>query len=327
MIQESAALIIKMISSLHFALFIGIWGFQQLLERSSPHYFSSSDPPLTFSSTSEQLCASLYVNTYALIAWVFFSVLPSAPQEILSIQTAPGYSKMQTIHNIDGSLSINIETCRNSYVLQMAGLPTNVWLHVGMSLGSQQALASVITWAGVQIVQSQPLSFAFPLLKAAFSGITLGGSSPVADKVEIVDARYYTYELTAVDMMTAANSRTCFIESARVVTTLAILFDQIVARNTVLTLNEDVNEYSFSNSRVDTSYSATQWLWFTETDNTGHRAIFRLTQSSNNIGTPGDRVMCIFLRKFSPHTLLLRFDTSTNTNKFSPYLVLPVSAM
>lgn len=327
-----AAIIIKMkLLSLHFALFSWILGYQQLLEPYSPHYFASSDPPLTFSVTSEQLCTSLYVDTYALTIWVIFHALPSAPQEFLSVQTVPGSSWMQTMQNSDGSMTINLYTCMNSYPLQMTGLSTNVWLHVGMSIGVQLALASVITWAGVQTVQSQAISFAFPILKAALNEITLGGSNPVVGKMEMVDVRYYTSELTAADLVTVAGCEYCFVENSGLVPMPSMescQFYQIVSRNTVLAVSEETKLYSFPYARVDTSYSATQWMWFSEVFHTEWRGIFRLTQTSNNFGTAGDRIMYVYIRKLSnPHILRLSFDTSTAVDQTLPDLILPVRAM
>ena len=236
------------------------------------------------------------------------------------------------MQNSNGSVTINVRACENSYALQMTGLPTNVWLHIGMSLdsSSQQALGSAISWAGVQIVRIQSLSFVFSVSHPMLSGITLGGSGPVADKLEMVDVRYYTSGLTAADMMTGAGPGTCSIENLGIVRSAAMescQFYPLVGRDTVLTQIGGTNEYSFPYARVDTSYSATQWMWFTETGGTGWKSIFRLTQTSGDYGTPGDRVMGIFLKKESTsHQLALRFDTPAVVNQGISHLPLPVKA-
>lgn len=142
---------------LHFiSVWHWIWAYQQLLELFFSHYFASSDPPLTFSYTSEQLCIALYVDSYALTT---FHALPSTPQEFLSIKTQPGRSSLKATQISDGSVSVSILTCEISYALQTTALPINVWLHFGMSLDSltQQVLVSAISWTGVQIVRAQSL--------------------------------------------------------------------------------------------------------------------------------------------------------------------------
>lgn len=112
------------------------------------------------------------------------------------------------------------------------------------------------------------------------SGITIGGSGTVADKLEMTDARYYANGLTAADMLAIAEPGTCIIENLITVSKPAMESCQyypFVERNIGLTQNLGSNVYSFPYSRLDVSYSVTQWMWFTETDNTGWKSIFRLT--------------------------------------------------
>jgi len=270
------------------------------------------------------------VDSYALTAWVFFHSLPSTAQEFLSIKTLPGRSSLQAMQNSDGSVTVNVKACEDSYALQFTGLPSNMWVHMGVSVDYflQQAFGSVVSWTGVQIVQTQSLSFTFSVPKPALSGITIGGSGPVADKLEMADARYYTRGLTATDILTAASPSMCQTESLGIElkpTMESCLYYPIVERNTILTQTAGTNVFSFPYARVDTSYSATQWMWFTETDNTGYRSIFQLTQTSSIASTVGSRVMAVFLNKIStPHALRLTLDTTTAAMQLILDLPLPV---
>ena len=79
--------------------------------------------------------------------------------------------------------------------------------------------------------------------------------------------------------------------------------------------------------QINTSYSATQWMWHTETDNTGFRSIFQITQTSSIASTVGSRVMAVFLNKIStPHALRLTLDTTTAAMQLIPDFQLPVRA-
>lgn len=306
-----------------FLLFALHFAYQQLTHPTSPHIFHSADPPLHFLPSSDALCSATYASAYSLSAWVIFHVLPFASQEFFLLETNSGVSALQALQNADGSVTVNIGSCSNFPVLQIAGLPVLVWIHIGVTVNSySHAMASAITWSGIQVIEVQQALLPFLPYDPGASRITLGGSNSVSANAEMVDARFYTSPLTASDLLFVAGAGQCRADCYSPCDG-PVCYYSLVSHDATISLNADIHDLSFSYARVDSKYSFAGWFFFEETDSTGWRTLFRLTETANNIGTIGDRILLLELGKgYTPPCIHLVFDTSLSPNNDHLYYFL-----
>ena len=308
------------------------WNYQQLLEPFPGTLFMLGNTPITYSSSSERLYTALYSDSYALTAWINTHALPAASQEFLYIATLQNRSSLQAKLNTDGSITLNISVCGVTYTFQIIGITIHVWMHVGIGLNynSQQAWVSLVSWAGVQMAQTQALSFTSGASTTVLSTIVIGGSSPVANKLEMADSRYYSSALAVADMVTVAGAGTCEVEDLGVVPRPSIescLYYQMIGRTQIVMLSNSNGSYTFPYPRLDSSYSATQWMWFDSSDGATYRSVLRLTQTGSNMGHYGDRIMIIVHHLTStPNKLEASCDTAT-INNYGAFVNLPVKTI
>lgn len=316
---------------LHFALLaLHSWAYQQLLDAPYTHYFQSTDLPLVISPSSDEICSAVHTRSYSITSWMYFYSVPTGSKEFYQLWITAGVIPLRALYNSDGSVTAQFETCLGTLAtLELTGLLTHTWLHIGVSVASySHVLISAITWAGVQVANTQDTSLSFPLFNAGTSRITLGGSGSVIDQTLMVDARFYTVGLTAAEMLADTGAGVCPVECFTLCFGPGLnscYFYQFIDRNTPVVLNAGSNEVSIGYKRTDASYSATGWFYFTETDNIDWRCLFRLTETTTDIFTLGDRTMLISLGKvLTPHGLELAFDTTVGISQRVPHLSLPV---
>lgn len=307
---------------------VSVASYQQLLEPLIPHYFYAADAPLIFLSSSEALWSVSYTSSYSLTAWVFFHALPSGSLQFFLLETSPGRQAIQALQNSNGSVTIKVETC-SLQNLELTGLPTLVWIHIGVSLGSySQALASAVAWAKTQSTSVWAMPSSFQVYDPTSSRIVLGGSRSVADNSAMVDARFYDAALSQADMLTVAGTSSCPSECFGLcsATFEACYYFPLMKRNTEKRLNSEVIEFAFNYKRTDSSYSSTGWYWFEEINSSSFRCLFQLTQTtSTRWGDVGDRLMYIELDKGS-NSITIDFDSKDQgTNLQLQWLPLPVS--
>ena len=311
------------------SLTLWAWNFQQLVDPSPSRYFYSVD---SYTFTDNRLSTSKYTTSYAFTAWINFHGLPTSDTDILDVVTMPGYSALFCKFSTTGSIKMNVELTSVSYVITRTGITLHTWVHVGIGLNYdlRQAWVSLISWAGVQVVQTQALDFYFSVPTPAMLSIKVGGFTGPATDLEWADTRYYASPLTVADMLAISGWGTCEVEDLGLVTKLTMeycLYTKIYTRYTITTLNAGAFTYTFPYTRLDTSYSTTMWMWFTEVTPVPYRAIFRLTRNAGNSGVLGDRVMAVFLYGATdPHRFEFFSDNPTTINQ-SGTLNLPVRTM
>lgn len=305
------------------------WAFQQLIEPSPSRYFTSID---SYSFASNILSTTRYTTSYALTAWINFHALPASDSQFLSIEANPGFSGLFCGFNTDGSITVYVQQFDALNALSITGITLHEWAHIGIGLNYniRQVWVSLISWAGVQVVQTLALDFTLSLPTAVLLSITIGGLGSPVDMLEMADARYYASSLTVADMLAISGAGTCEVEDLGMVPKLTMQhcqYIQIYSRSSIINQNAGAYAYIFPYSRLDTSYSATMWIWFTETTPVTYRTIFRLTQTSGDSGTLGDRVMSVFLYGATDPNRLEFFSDNPTTINQSGMLNLPVRTM
>ena len=295
---------------LHFALWVSLYAYLQLLEPTNSHLFLSTHSPLAFASSNELLCSVFDTPAYALTAWVFFRIWPAVPQEFLLLEVSSGVKAVQALANTDGSVTVKVLACGTHYSLQLAPL-ANIWVHIAVSVDpTLRAMAHSIQWSGVQFTATHTASQCFPAFMPGTSSITLGGSGPVAHNLEMVDARFYGNSLTVADIIAIANMPVCPIDCYGMCTGPSLSscnFVFYVGRVAVRGLNQEINQFSFNEDRSDAAYSVTGWHYFT-TDTGNWRTLFRLTSDVCTGNVFGCSTLQVVLAQNStPHKLILTF--------------------
>ena len=228
---------------------------------------------------------------------------------------------MEAFENSDGSITVNVNDLNPPSMLQ-TGLPIGTWLHLGISLASNsQVVVSVVTWAGVQSITRSTQWTGSHQSEAIWlipKHVNLGGLSPVADSMEMVDARWYSVGLTETDFMAAAGAGNCPIDCNGICSGPSFNscdFISLVDKDITVTRNAEVGTYISLPPRLDASYSFTAWFYSTETSSTASRLLIRVTNSANDCCSLGDRVLFVaLLQSTTPHTLAFRFDTTALPN-------------
>lgn len=297
---------------LHFALWVSLCAYLQLLEPANSHLFLSTHSPLVFAPSNELLCSVFDTSSYAMTAWVFFRTLPlpAVPQEFLLLEVSSGVKAIQALANMDGSVTVKVLACGTHYSLQLTPL-ANTWIHIAVSVNpTSQALAHSIQWSGVTRTATDTTSLCFPAFMPGTSSITIGGSSPVAHNLEMVDVRFYGNSLTVADIVAIANRPVCPIDCYGMCTGPSLSscnFVFYVGRVAVRALNEEINQFSFNGARSDAAYSVTGWHYF-EADSVNWRTLFRLTSDvcTGNLFSCST-LLVVLAQNTTPHKLILTF--------------------
>lgn len=312
-----------------FCCFSLTFAYQQLLPLSYSHTFHAGDPILLFLSSSSQLCSAAHALSYSLTSWFRFTQYPATPQELFLLESSPGLPAVQGLLETDGRVTFKVYTCSDMYTLGLPGLNTNMWVHIAVSvIAYTQAIASLVSWTGMQLSPTQGTSNSFRQYDPLSSQITLGGASIAIDNAEMVDFRFYDTSLTALQIKAEAGPGICPIECCSICEGPDIkscYFYPFIGRNDVFPLNSSPNAYMIPSQRIEANYATTGWYYFTQTGDVGTKSLFRLSNTLTDSGNVGDRVMLIVLKTSpSPNTLELSFDTTIMLNPVTAQIDLPV---